>query len=140
MRLKIFIVICMFWFSYFAPTIANALTPQILASETGNVETKKMNIIENLSYRLFEKDTRDAWDYLLLAILVVGLLIVMVFQNTRYYIVTKKEEPISDLLLEENNLTLVEQITPVEKVISENRESVKHKPRRPKRRPIKKDV
>ena len=140
MRVKIFIVICIFWFSSVTPTMANALTPQILASETAELGSKKMNFLENLEYRLFEKETRDTWDYLLLAIFIVALLIVMVFQNTRYYVITKKEDMFPNRLLEDNNLSLVDQIIVQEKVIDENRKTESHKPRKQKKNSMKKNV
>lgn len=102
----------------------SALSPQILISHhsydeetktsiANNKEEKgiekKRSILGELKYRLFEKDTRDLWDYLLLAIFVVGLLIVMVLMNTHYYVVKIPKEK-KRYVLEENDLKLVEKL------------------------------
>jgi len=68
--------------------------------------------ISHLGYRLFEKSDRDVWDYILLTIFAIGLLIVMVFKNTKSYVLSRAKD---EVLLEENNLDLVESIEIEEK-------------------------
>lgn len=64
-----------------------------------SAQEERTGIFEELHYRLFEKDTKDFFDYLLLAIFIIGLLIVMVFQNTHHYVVVRPKE---DILVEKN--------------------------------------
>ena len=55
--------------------------------------SESRNLFEEFYYRLFLKDTRDFYDYVMLGTFIVGLLIVMVFQNTHYYVVRKIDIP-----------------------------------------------
>lgn len=75
----------------FMPVQAESVDSKMMVEEqeTGEVVEKKMNVFEELHYRMFLKDTRDFFDYVLLAIFIVGLLIVLVFKNTHYVVVQK---------------------------------------------------
>lgn len=130
-RILMIVVLCLFILN---PIKVLALSPQVLINhhsyseetETKIVDTKKeetsknkRSILGELKYRLFEKDTRDLWDYLLLAIFVVGLLIVMVFMNTHYYIVKVPHEK-EIAKLEDNDLVLVEKIEPKKSATKKN--------------------
>ncbi len=92
--------------------------PILVSSSTIEVEQKQeeRNFLEEFYYRMFEKDTKDFFDYVLLGIFIVGLLIVMVLQNTHYYTV-RKETPKEDWLEEETShqeLTFEPIDTPIE--------------------------
>ena len=68
---------------------AMLLPVAIQAADTGYNKDGNRNIFEDFYYRLVLKDSdeRDFYDYVLFASLNVGLLIVMIFQNTKTYIV-----------------------------------------------------
>lgn len=69
-----------------------ALTEEVVVDEGNNEIIEDRNLFEEFYYRLVLKDTKDFYDYIMLGTFVVGLLIVMVFQNTHYYTVQVKEE------------------------------------------------
>lgn len=118
MRKILFIFLSLFCFAKFQVVEAKTVSIPILVSETTiGIEQKeeRMNVFENFYYRLFEKDTKDFFDYVLLGIFIVGLLIVMVLQNTHYYTVMVPYE--SEKFLEEpNNENVIEEVTKVEEV------------------------
>lgn len=89
-----------------------------MEKETSEVEQKKLNFFEDLHYRIIYKDTKDFFDWVLLGTAVVALLIVIVFQNTHYVIITRP--------LEENFLDLKRNYT-IEEVI-EKQEIVEETP------------
>lgn len=105
----------------------------VLANTVETETVEKMNLFEEFYYRMFEKDTaRDFFDYILLTIFIVGLLIVMVFQNTHYVVVSTPKETILDEEPVEIESIQVEE-SPVEVVSSEIVEEEKpHKSRRKK--------
>ena len=71
-----------------------ALTEEVSEEATSETVVEKRNVFEELYYRIVLKDTRDFYDYVIFGILAIGLLIVMIFQNTHYYVVkVNKEEP-----------------------------------------------
>ena len=74
------------------PVSICALTEEVAVDE-GYEVIEERNIFEEFYYRLFLKDTRDFYDYIMLGTFIVGLLIVMIFQNTHYYTVKIEEEP-----------------------------------------------
>lgn len=125
----VLLVVCSF--QVISVQAQNIETSKVLQEEeTSEVVEKKMNLFEELHYRLFLKDTRDFFDYLLLAIFVVGLLIVLVFKNTHYVVVQKPLEAKtflesgSDYSIEEiGEATIIEE-EPEEKeeIIEENPE------------------
>ena len=80
----LFLMICI-------PMSICAFADDVVAQEDVAV-VEGRNLFEEFYYRLFLKDTRDFYDYVMLGTFVVGLLIVMVFQNTHYYVVKKIEE------------------------------------------------
>ncbi len=82
------------------------------------VEEKKLNFFEDLHYRIIYKDTKDFFDWVLLGTAVVALLIVMVFQNTHYVIITKPLE--ENFLDSEKNYTIEE----VEEIVEETPEII----------------
>ena len=90
----------------------------VMEKETSEVDTKKLNFFEDLHYRIIYKDTKDFFDWVLLGTAVVALLIVIVFQNTHYVIITRP--------LEENFLDLKRNYT-IEEVI-EKQEIVEETP------------
>ena len=102
MKKIVFLWISLFCFLKVPIQEVQALSIPVLAAEnTVQVEREEtMNIFENFYYRLFEKDTQDFFDYIILGIFVVGLLIVMVLQNTHYYMVMVPYE--SQELLDDN--------------------------------------
>ena len=105
--------------------------PVLTSDTTETVE--KMNIFEEFYYRMFEKDTKkDFFDYVLLAIFIVGLLIVMVFQNTHYVVVERANETILEEEPVEIESIEVEK-APVEVVEAEVVEEPKEKERKKKR-------
>ena len=70
-----------------------AFTEDVVAQEDAGETIESRNLFEEFYYRLFIKDTRDFYDYVMLGTFIVGLLIVMVFQNTHYYVVKKIDVP-----------------------------------------------
>ncbi len=76
-----------------SPVHVGAVEMEETDSEIVVEEQKSIGILEDLYYRLFEKDTKDFFDYVLLAIFIIGLLIVMVLQNTHRYTVTIIDSP-----------------------------------------------
>lgn len=82
----LFLMICI-------PMSICALADDVVAQEEDVAVVEGRNLFEEFYYRLFLKDTRDFYDYVMLGTFVVGLLIVMVFQNTHYYVVKKIEVP-----------------------------------------------
>jgi hypothetical protein len=128
MRNRVILAMILF-LVFIIPTKVIALTPQILINyhsygeetETNTIvddekeEETKFSILGAMKYRLFEKDTRDGWDYLLLATFAVGILIVLVYKNTHYYIVKiPKEKDVVEIA--DNDIELVDKIEPKEKV------------------------
>lgn len=82
----LFLMICI-------PMSICAFADDVVAQEEDVAVVEGRNLFEEFYYRLFLKDTRDFYDYVMLGTFVVGLLIVMVFQNTHYYVVKKIEVP-----------------------------------------------
>lgn len=82
----LFLMICI-------PMPICAFADDVVAQEEDVAVVEGRNLFEEFYYRLFLKDTRDFYDYVMLGTFVVGLLIVMVFQNTHYYVVKKIEVP-----------------------------------------------
>ncbi len=93
--------------------------------ETEEVVKKKRNIFEEFHYRVFLKDTRDFFDFILLGIFITGLLIVLVFKNTHYVVVQKSLE--AKTFLETGNTYSVEEISPSVEVEVEDAEIVEEK-------------
>lgn len=71
-----------------APISICALTNEVVQVET----VTERNPLEELYYRLVLKDTKDFYDYVIFGILCVGLVIIMIFQNTHYYTVTVNKD------------------------------------------------
>lgn len=89
-----------------------------IPQETEEVVKQKRNIFEEFHYRVFLKDTRDFFDFVLLGIFITGLLIVLVFKNTHYVVVQKSLE--AKTFLETGNVYSVDEIeTPTELVNAE---------------------
>ncbi len=112
-----------------------ASTPQqLLTSSQTEEKVEKRNLFEEFYYRLVLKDTRDFFDYVLLGILIVGLLIVMVFQNTHYVVVKTspstflEEEPVQIETIE------VEKEETEEKVEENTPEKEKETPRKSRKK------
>lgn len=80
----LFLMICI-------PMSICAFADDVVAQEEDVAVVEGRNLFEEFYYRLFLKDTRDFYDYVMLGTFVVGLLIVMVLQNTHYYVVKKIE-------------------------------------------------
>ena len=56
-------------------------------------ETKENNdLLNDLSYRLLEKDDKDNIDYTILSILIVLITLIIVLLNKRTYIIFKEED------------------------------------------------
>ncbi len=82
------------------------------------------NFFEELHYRIVLKDEpKDFFDYVIFATFVVGLLIVMVFQNTHYIIITKPLEEV-EILKDENNYS-IEEVAEIKESIEEPKEDEK---------------
>ena len=82
----LFLMICI-------PISICAFADDVVAQEENIEVVEERNLFEEFYYRLFLKDTKDFYDYVMLGIFIVGLLIVMVFQNTHYYVVKKIDVP-----------------------------------------------
>jgi len=94
-----------------------------IPQETEEVVKQKRNIFEEFHYRVFLKDTRDFFDFVLLGIFITGLLIVLVFKNTHYVVVQKSLE--AKTFLETGNVYSVDEIeTPTELVNAEEENTV----------------
>jgi len=96
------LIVCLF---YFIPIETNALNATI-RYQTEDIE-ETSGPISHLRHMLFEKETRDAEDYILLAVFSVGLLIVIVMKNKKWYVPVW---PKKNKFLEENNINLIEEI------------------------------
>lgn len=93
---------------------ASESVEKITYQETEESTEKKMNFFEDLHYRIIYKDTRDFFDYVIFGTAVIALLIVMVFQNTHYIIVTKPVEEVH--FLEEKRDYTIEEVVEETKV------------------------
>lgn len=82
----LFLMICI-------PISICAFADDVVAQEENIEVVEERNLFEEFYYRLFLKDTKDFYDYVMLGTFIVGLLIVMVFQNTHYYVVKKIDIP-----------------------------------------------
>lgn len=82
----LFLMICI-------PMSICAFADDVAAQEENATVEEGRNLFEDFYYRLFIKETRDFYDYVMLGTFIVGLLIVMVFQNTHYYVVKKVDVP-----------------------------------------------
>lgn len=82
----LFLMICI-------PISICAFADDVVAQEENIEVVEERNLFEEFYYRLFLKDTKDFYDYVMLGTFIVGLLIVMVFQNTHYYVVKKIDVP-----------------------------------------------
>lgn len=103
-----------------------AFTEEVMASDGEYEVVEERNLFEEFYYRLFLKDTRDFYDYVMLGTFIVGLLIVMVFQNTHYYVV-KVEKPTIELKKEETKIVVENKN--YEKVNNESRKNNYHRKR-----------
>jgi hypothetical protein len=83
------------------------LTEDVEAIQQDKEIVEEKNLFEEFYYRLFIKDTRDFYDYVMLGTFIVGLLIVMVFQNTHYYTV-KVEKSTVEMVKEEPKIIVKE--------------------------------
>lgn len=115
---KIILSLLLCFYFWVGPVYAIEKNTSSLKEEVEIVEKEeKLNLFENFYYRLFEKDTKDFFDYSLMGVFIVGLLIVMVLQNTHYTVVKNQKEtklvlveaPVVEEKLEEKE-TLVETV------------------------------
>ena len=82
----LFLMICI-------PISICAFADDVVAQEESIDVIEERNLFEDFYYRLFLKDTKDFYDYVMLGTFIVGLLIVMIFQNTHYYVIKKIDIP-----------------------------------------------
>ena len=101
------IVLCTLILMVCIPISICTFTESVEAVEQGTEIVEEKNLFEEFYYRLFIKDTRDFYDYVMLGTFIVGLLIVMIFQNTHYYTV-KVEKPTVEMLKEEPKIIVKE--------------------------------
>lgn len=99
------IVLCTLILMVCIPISICVLTEDVEASQQDKEIVEEKNLFEEFYYRLFLKDTRDIYDYVMLGTFIVGLLIVMVFQNTHYYTV-KVEKTTVEMLKEEPKIII----------------------------------
>lgn len=115
---KIVLVFFLFLTFQIFPVSASESIEQVTYQETEEVVTeKRMNFFEELHYRIIYKDTKDFFDYVILGTAIVALLIVMVFQNTHYVIVTR---PLEETIFQDEKSTYT-----VEEVVEEVKEEKK---------------